>query len=242
MADTIATAADYADAMMTARRAKNLLFLLLLLVLLIQIGVFFVARYTNVIFPGPATAGTDDTVVVPLPTTNEAEGATTIAVEAEAVAPTPQPAVRTGTNRFAADVGRYLIGATDFLGTVFSVVFAVVLILIVMIMLVGRLIGVSRVTSAFIWAIVLAVFLFPWQAFLDPWAFKIPGVLYTWDELARSGRFAGEFTNEGFLKWARFVGFPVVAVIILMLVQVKSNRGLKQALGEAAPDMDAGVA
>ena len=56
MADTIATAADYADAMMTARTAKNWLFLLLLIVLLTQLTVFFLARYSDVIFPqAPAT-------------------------------------------------------------------------------------------------------------------------------------------------------------------------------------------
>src|SRR4051794_32020425 len=45
----IATAADYADALMTARRWKNLLVLLVLLFLLMELAIFFVARYTNVI-------------------------------------------------------------------------------------------------------------------------------------------------------------------------------------------------
>jgi len=44
---TIATAADYADAMITARRAKNWLLTLLLLILLAQLAIFFVARYTD---------------------------------------------------------------------------------------------------------------------------------------------------------------------------------------------------
>src|SRR5438045_2696468 len=42
---TIAVAADYADAMMTARRAKNWLFILLLLVLLTQLVLFFLLRF-----------------------------------------------------------------------------------------------------------------------------------------------------------------------------------------------------
>src|ERR1051326_4383415 len=46
MADaTMATAADYADAMLTARRAKNWLFLFLLLILLLQLAVFFLYHY-----------------------------------------------------------------------------------------------------------------------------------------------------------------------------------------------------
>ena len=41
----IETAADYADAMMTARSAKNVLVLALLLMLLAQLAIFFIARY-----------------------------------------------------------------------------------------------------------------------------------------------------------------------------------------------------
>ena len=44
MADSIATAADYADAIMTARRAKNTLFLILLLILIAQMTLFFLGR------------------------------------------------------------------------------------------------------------------------------------------------------------------------------------------------------
>ena len=40
-----AVAADYADAMLVARRAKNWLVFFLSLILLIQLGVFFAARY-----------------------------------------------------------------------------------------------------------------------------------------------------------------------------------------------------
>src|SRR6202035_1806016 len=60
-----------------------------------------------------------------------------------------------------------LVALIDFLGIVLAVVLALVLLLIVGIMLVGRLIGVARVTSAYIWCLVLGVLLFPWQAFLS---------------------------------------------------------------------------
>src|SRR5947207_15170375 len=55
MPDPIATSADYADALLVARRAKHWLFLLLMLMLLIQIALFFVARYTSLIVPASAT-------------------------------------------------------------------------------------------------------------------------------------------------------------------------------------------
>jgi hypothetical protein len=37
------------------------------------------------------------------------------------------------------------------------------------------------------------------------------------------------------LKWARFLIFPLIALVVLMIVQIRSNRGLRQALGEASP-------
>ena len=41
-----------------------------------------------------------------------------------------------------------------------------------------------------------------------------------------------------FIKWMRFVAAPLTAVIILLVIQVKSGRGLRQALGDDEPPMD----
>jgi len=197
----IATAADYADALYTSRRAKNVLVLIVLLLLITQLALFFVTRY-DVIHVAPLGA-----------------------------APTTQ------TSEFAIDRLHYAVGFTVFLGVTLSIVLSFVLLLIVGIMLVGRLIGVARLISAYVWCLVLIVLLFPWQAFLNDQSFnktdfKIPGVLYTWDELRQSAHFANELP-EGMLKWARFVGFPMLGVVLALLIQVKSNRGIAQAFGEA---------
>jgi len=201
----IATAADYADAMYTARRAKNLLVLLIFVMLLIQLGLFFVARYTDYVIASPTTTR-----------------------------PTP----------LWIDWLQYLVGASAFLGVILAIVLGFVLLLIVNIMLVGRLIGVARTTSAYIWCLLLLVLLFPWQAFLSDATFvnpnfKIPGVLYTWNELMTMAKFGfGKTADlpELILRWARFVVFPVVAIILVLGIQIKSNRGLRQAFGETEPD------
>lgn len=199
----IATAADYHDALVTARKAKSTLFLILLLILVGQLALFFVVHYR--------------------------------------VAPTPadqiQPAAA-GSRPTLQDLMIYLVGLTQFFGIALSIVLAVVLLLIVKIMLVGRLIGVSRVTSAFIWAVMLIVLLFPWQAFLSNATFtspdfKIPGILFSWTELVARGRWTDNLTAAGILRWARFVGFPLFAIIILLLIQARSTRGLRLALGES---------
>ncbi len=242
--NSMAVNADYADALLTARKARNVLFLLILLMLLVQLGTFFAWRYA--LKPHHAADQTSLASATTLPTTD-----------------VPR------TQTLAMDALRYITGVIDFLGITLSIVLAVVLLLIVLVMTVGRLIGTAKVTSAFIWCVLLVVLLFPWQAFLisndvpvetmrspataeavaatiasdqqaaaQP-AFKIPGVLYTWVELQRDGRFTAERPANAILKWARFVGFPVVALAILLMIQSKSSQGLRFALGES--DVQVGV-
>jgi len=118
----IATAADYADAMITARRAKNILLLVLLLMLLGQIALFFTLHFSDLL----------NAVTTPS---------------------TTQPA----TGRI--DLFNFLTNGFMFIALAGSVVLGFVLLLIVNIMLVGRLIGVARVTSAYIWSVILLVLL-----------------------------------------------------------------------------------
>ena len=286
----LAVSADYADALLAARRAKNWMFFLLLLFLLAQITIFFLVRF-DVVKLG---AGADATVSVPTsvdvdaeadvdveaPTTGESSGAAPTTGETPTTAestPATVPSLMAfqSAAEGRADVslnvgnkdmtGPALAWATNsivYLGTIFSIVMAVVILLIVLIMLVGRLIGVSHSTSAFIWAVILAALLFPWQLcwgpetgsgsanYLDaqPSAhgadperndLRVPGVLYTWRELRRDTQdFPQEINGNAILKYARFVGFPVVALLILFMVQAKSGRAVKFALGEAEVHVD----
>lgn len=218
----IATAADYADAMLTARRAKHVLVLLLILVIMGQIAVFFAVKYDLVkISEAPVVAA------MPAPTT---EVATTTPAEA--------PAPRMDFS----NIMHYVTAACLAIGLLGTLVLSFVLLLIVNIMLVGRLIGVARLASAYLWCIVLVVLLFPWQSFLDNQGltpdkitWKWPGVLYTWGELmqpAHGAKFVVETSKFAILKWVRFVGFPVIALMMLLVIQFKSNKGMRQALGE----------
>lgn len=207
----IATAADYSEALGVARRAKSLLALLILVMLVAQIATFLLIRYNIV----PVNAPADSITVT-------------------------APAATQPTDRWA-DVMHYLTGVTILGGISLSIVLAATLLLIDHIMLVGRLIGVGKVTSAFLWTLILIVFLFPWQAFMGnaglvhaDW--RIPGVLWTWDEMIPRVHFvstlAGGQWAETILSWFRFVGAPAVAGIIVLAIQLKSNRGLRMALGE----------
>jgi hypothetical protein len=211
---SIATSADYADALLVARRGKHLLFLLLLLMLLGQIAVFFVARYTTILPPPPPAA----TV------------ATTTTATTMPIAPTRTLLAL-----------NYFTSAMTFFGMILPILLAFDLLLILNIMLVGRLLGLARTTSAFLWCLLLILLLFPFQAFfggsMDPTDFRLPGVLYTWDELVRFAKFPTDDLHIAILKWTRFLGAPLLAILLLAAVQIKSNRGLRQALGEANPSL-----
>jgi hypothetical protein len=197
----IANAADYADALLTARKAKNILVLLVLVILLFQLALFFGARYK-------IELGADDGVGHP-------------------------------ASPLIADLLKYLVGLTDFLGVVLPILLLADLWLIASVMLLGRLLGVSRVIAAFLWCMVLLTLLFPWQAFLmnqtfTSTKFEIPGVLYTWSELIVRGRVHPSGFSLSLLYWARFVGWPAVATLLLLSIQHQSGTGMRAALGEAA--------
>jgi hypothetical protein len=208
----LATAADYADALLTARRAKSLVSLLLLLVLLIQIAMFFLLRYWR-----------------------------------------PLPAGVTPMEIHTRSLIQYFVGLLDIAGLLLPAILTVILYLILKVQLVGRLLGTAHLTSAFLWSILFALLLFPWQAVLnnpsinaDPNAnaigMKIPGVLYTWAEISHpiiGARFSIDepaIENSrpaAILHWARYAGFPVLALTILTMIHLKSQRGLRLSLGEA---------
>jgi len=204
MQPNVFVAADYADALLSARRAKNLIFLVLLLILLGELGLFFVARYTPILSP---------------------------LAEGDVASPKRQ-------------LLQYAIGMVGFLGLTFPALLAMILGLILHILLRGRLLGTAAFTTAFLWCIVLTMLLFPWQAFLnnpainsDPAAnamgLKIPGVLYTWSEIIHpqmGAKFASDWDMATVLHWTRYVAFPVLALLILLRVQIKSGRGLRQAM------------
>jgi len=191
---SLAAAADYSDALLTTRKAKNVLFWVLFVIIIGQMAIFFAVRYSDVF----TTAAT-------------------------------QPAQLPPWAVFL----KYLVNPSAFLGIVFVLVLAADLMLMVLIMIMARSLGVARVTSAFLWCVVLGVMIFPWEAFLyfpgiGDNDFRIPGVLYVWSEVLTDAKFTGNVA----LKWARFVGFPILALFILMAVHFKSRRGLRQALGE----------
>lgn len=210
----LATAADYSEALLTARRAKSTISLLLALMLVGQLAIFLLIRYDIVKLPASEN-----------PLAHVVDHALTT-----------QPAV---TSQRMIDLLHYASGVFVLAGLALTIILAATLCLIGHVMLVGRLIGVGKVTSALIWTIVLLVFLFPWQFFMSDLTvtdFRIPGALWTWGEMAARVHFDSNMADghwaDVVLSWFRFVGAPVIALILVLLIQMRSTRGLRMALGE----------
>ncbi len=220
IATPLAVSAGYADALLAARRAKNWAFLLLVLLLIGQIAIFFMVRH-NVIHLGGVDAGP------------------TMSVETPATGPS--------TDRARLDdVASYATGVTVFAATALAILLSLVLLLIALTLLQGRLLGVAHVTSALVWSFLLIILLLPWQRFysggpVSPATqsvssrddFRLPGVLYTWPELAHDAHFTHDNMGYAILKYVRFVGAPLFALLVLFMIQAKSGRGVKYALGES---------
>ncbi len=209
---SILAAADYADALVSARRAKRVLCLLLLVMLLAQIALFFVCRTTTLLDP-----------------VMQSDGVAAATASSSSSSASSPPISR--------DALIYATAITLHAGMIFSLLLPLVLLLICHIMLVGRLIGVAPVVSSFVLALLLALILFPWQTLLNVGDmtrsdFVFPGIFYTWPELSAHARFATDNLNIAVLKWTRFVAAPAVAVLLLLVVQLRSGRGLRLALGE----------
>jgi len=218
----VATAADYADALFTARRARSVFAFAVIAMLLIQLAIFATYRFSTALdkyVPAPETGGATSAAA---PTTQTASA---------------NPAPR---STFGEQILKYIVGLTGFFGLLLSILLSLMLLLLLNIMLIGRLIGISYVTSAFIWSLVIVVFAFPWQAFLNNQdltrpEFRVPGVLYNWDELRHNADFEwADGVHINVMRWARFLVMPAVTVLLVFTVLAKSGKGLRMALGESS--------
>jgi len=204
--------------MLTARTARTVFGFALILVLFFQLVLFVVVHFTGKLSQHVAPDSLSAQIEVP-------------ATTAPATA-TPPASGRS----FPKLLLKYVVGLSDYFGLIFAILLSLMLLLLLNVMLIGRLIGVSHVTSAFIWSLVVLLLVFPWQAFLNnqnltsiEW--KVPGVLYTWEELVYHGRFEN-FGNGWFQNWVRFVIAPFVTIVLAFTVLLKSGAGLRMALGE----------
>ena len=234
-----AASAVYHDALSTARSFRTLCFLVLLLCLLGQLALFFTAKFSEVI----PVQGSESKLTTP---TGATVGTTTdTQIENGRVERDTDVTGNVSTKKVKTDAAVPWLYASLYvslwLGLVFSILLCLDLLFTTLVMLNGRTIGVAKVAKAFLYSLLLLMLFMPWQSILnnpsmkENGMFHLPGVLYTWSELSANAK---DFTNADWLGWVRFVVWPVVALVLLLIVFGRSGTGIKEALGENLPDLE----
>ena len=229
-----AASAVYHDALSTARGFRTLCFLVLLLCLLGQLALFFTAKFNQSLIPvqgaGPTTA---------LPTGASVGTTTGTEVDDGRVERNTDVTGNVSTKQVRTEAAvpwlYAILYVTLWLGLVFSILLSLDLLFTTLVMLNGRTVGVAKVAKSFLYSLLLLMLFIPWQAILnnpslkENGMFHVPGVLYTWSELSANAK---NFVNADWLGWVRFVVWPVVALVLLLVVFGRSGTGIKEALGE----------
>jgi len=209
--DYKANLSEYVDAMKSVRLAKNIFLLLMILAVLVVLAGFVVLSFTDKLDAchGPATA--------------MAPADAAVAAEAAAVWDKAF-GLAMDLGKFLAPVAAALMVFTLFLG--------------VMVALVGRLGGAGHLVGALFWALILVAVLVPWQGlFHSPY---VNGALYSLPEAATEagkvvkGWSAAQVTAmDRILYYARFLGYPIIAVLFWVVVQVRFAAGYRKVLADA---------
>ena len=122
----------------------------------------------------------------------------------------------------------WVIRICNYLLIIGSVIYSISLLFGLMISLVGRLGGISHVTKAFFISILMIVILLPWQIL-----FKNVGIgaIFRPAELLASWQLYADanFVARTFI-YLRYVGIPVVVILLLIWAQLKSMRWSRNTL------------
>jgi len=209
--DYKANLSEYLDAMKSVRIAKNLFLLLTILAVLVVLAGFVVLSFT------------DKLDACHRPATAMAPADAAVAAEAAAVWDKAF-GLAMDLGKFLAPVAAALMVFTLFLG--------------VMVALAGRLGGAGHLVGALFWALILVAVLVPWQRLSrSPY---VNGALYSLPEaVTQAGKVvkgwtAGQVTAmDRILYYVRFLGYPVIAVLISLVVQVRFAAGYRKVLADA---------
>lgn len=125
-------------------------------------------------------------------------------------------------------------------GVIFAALLAAVLAVSTLVSAAGGLKGVAQITGAMIWSFWLMAVVMPWNAmFPGGQAVRelVPGVLFDLPELIHKTALvtwgAGDVGwQELVIYYGRFVGWPLVALLLWLLVAVKFARGYGESIGQ----------
>jgi hypothetical protein len=197
---------DYEAALGTVRGARGLFLLLLVVSLLIHIAAFCAVRWGNVL---EATRVAEQEVTSP---------------EAPAVDTDETKTQEVARSKLVEESFRIALPLSEFVGQVSCVLLAICFFASAQICLAGGLGGIRGSLAAFFWTIVLFALLLPWAQRLS--GVQIPGVFLTFSELDGLPK-TFETALPEVLAYVRFLGYPVIALLIALVANARYGRGVR---------------
>ncbi len=228
-----------AEALRSLKAGKNIFMTVVLLVLLTHLGSFLAVQFGGVIDPPPPK---DQSAAATQPATQAAE-ANVENAEQDTREASYNRAMYEETLRWALPACRFFAVVAVLLA-VLTFMFAVKLAII------GRLGGIANYMSAFLWSLILLAMVMPWQQVLG--SSFASGVLFNLGELTSyvekiksSWGASTPGPLEVALYYARFIAYPVIALLVWLVVMVKfaaayraGFSAMQAAMPAAAPPTD----
>ena len=159
-------------------------------------------------------------------------------LEAAATKPATQPAVEpeaVGAATMWKDILHWVFPAGKFLAFAGGALTVIALMLTLQLSMVGRLRGIASFTSAFLWSLILLAIVTPWQQVLG--GSFAAGALYNLGELTEmtatvkpSWGPSGVQLLDQIIYYARFVAYPVLALLVWLAVMLKFADGYKESI------------
>ena len=131
---------------------------------------------------------------------------------------------------------------TQLLGLLAAASQAILIFLTLIMVLVAQAPGVAHLTRSLNWAVILLFMVLPWQYFFH--GFPIPGVLYSWHELLHTMGLVyllppgqGIPFIQRLLIVARYVGWPMLAMVVMLVTAERFRAGTRLAIGHPLQSM-----
>lgn len=135
-----------------------------------------------------------------------------------------------------------VVPVTQTLGLMAAVSQVIIVFVALLLVLVAQAPGVAQVTRSLIWATLLLFMVLPWQYFAR--SYPIPGILFGYDELKRfiEPSVVGDKVPgyQVFLLYARFVIWPLLAMLVLLITSERFRAGTMLAIGHPLQSMMGG--
>ena len=126
---------------------------------------------------------------------------------------------------------------TQILGLIAVCSMTLLIFITLQVALVAQAPGIAHMTRSLIWMVLLLFMVFPWQIFFSR-DFHIPGLLYGYRELLEMvGPFVARnnaaplYRLQGFMVIARFIFWPVIGMIVMLISAERFRAGIMLAIG-----------